>query len=94
VGRNAGVPARERLRILEKTTDGFVIAEKDLEVRGPGDLLGSRQSGIPAMRVADPFRDLSRLGHARRSAREKLDRGERIVSDLFGYSSAPKSEAD
>jgi ATP-dependent DNA helicase RecG len=94
VGRNAGEPARERVRILEKTTDGFVIAEKDLEVRGPGDLLGSRQSGIPAMRVADPFRDLPQLGHARRRAREKLDRGERIVSDLFGYSSAPKSEAD
>ena len=94
VGRNAGEQARDRLRILEKTTDGFAIAEKDLEARGPGDMLGSRQSGIPAMRVADPFRDLPRLGHARRRAREKLDRGERIVSDLFGYSSAPKSEAD
>jgi ATP-dependent DNA helicase RecG len=94
VGRNAGEEARDRLRILEKTTDGFAIAEKDLETRGPGDLLGSRQSGIPAMRVADPFRDLARLGHARRRARVKLDRGERIVSDLFGYSSAPKSEAD
>jgi ATP-dependent DNA helicase RecG len=93
VGRNAAEEARERLRILEKTTDGFAIAEKDLETRGPGDLLGSRQSGIPAMRVADPFRDLPRLGWARRLAREKLDRGERIVSDLFGYSSAPKSEA-
>jgi len=93
VGRNAAEEARERLRILEKTTDGFAIAEKDLETRGPGDLLGSRQSGIPAMRVADPFRDLPRLGEARRIARQKLDRGERIVSDLFGYSSAPKSEA-
>jgi ATP-dependent DNA helicase RecG len=93
VGRNAAEEARERLRILEKTTDGFTIAEKDLETRGPGDLLGSRQSGIPAMRVADPFRDLPRLGEARRIARQKLDRGERIVSDLFGYSSAPKSEA-
>jgi ATP-dependent DNA helicase RecG len=93
VGRNAGEEARERLRILEKTTDGFAIAEKDLETRGPGDLLGSRQSGIPAMRVADPFRDLPRLQEARRIARAKLDRGERIVSDLFGYSSAPKSEA-
>ena len=88
VGRNAGQDARERLDILEKTTDGFAIAEKDLETRGPGDLLGKRQSGIPAMRVADPFRDLARLGDARRIVRERVERGERIVSDLFGYPAA------
>jgi ATP-dependent DNA helicase RecG len=88
VGGNAGEEARERLDILEKTTDGFVIAERDLETRGPGDLLGTRQSGIPAMRVADPFRDLARLGEARRVVRERLEKGERIVSDLFGYPAA------
>jgi ATP-dependent DNA helicase RecG len=88
VGRNAGQDARERLDILEKTTDGFAIAEKDLETRGPGDLLGKRQSGIPAMRVADPFRDLARLGDARRIVRERVEKGGRIVSDLFGYPAA------
>jgi ATP-dependent DNA helicase RecG len=93
VGRNATPEALERLDILEKTTDGFAIAEKDLETRGPGDLLGTRQSGLPPMRVADPFRDLERLREARNVARERLERGEAIASDLFGYSSAPKSEA-
>jgi ATP-dependent DNA helicase RecG len=89
VGRNAGEEARERLRVLEKTTDGFAIAEKDLETRGPGDLLGTRQSGLPAMRVADPLRDLARLGEARRIARERIERGAAIESDLFGYPSRP-----
>ena len=92
VGRGATEEARQRLRVLEKTSDGFVIAEMDLETRGPGDLLGTRQSGIAAMRVADPIRDLSRLGEARRVANDRLSRGETIASDLFGYSSAPKSE--
>jgi len=85
VGERAGEEARNRLAILEKTSDGFLIAEKDLEARGPGDLLGSRQSGLPAMRVADPVKDLPRLGEARREVLERLGRGEKIVSDLFGY---------
>ena len=85
VGKRTGEEARRRLSILEETSDGFLIAEKDLEARGPGDLLGSRQSGLPAMRVADPVRDLRRLGEARREVLERLSRGEEIVSDLFGY---------
>jgi ATP-dependent DNA helicase RecG len=85
VGERAGEEARRRLSILEGTSDGFLIAEKDLEARGPGDLLGSRQSGLPAMRVADPVKDLGRLGEARREVVERLGRGETIVSDLFGY---------
>ena len=85
VGERAGEEARSRLSVLENTNDGFLIAEKDLESRGPGDLLGSRQSGLPAMRVADPVKDLGRLGEARREVVERLARGETIVSDLFGY---------
>jgi ATP-dependent DNA helicase RecG len=85
VGHKAGEDAKSRLEVLEKTTDGFAIAERDLETRGPGDLLGTRQSGLPAMQVADPLRDLARLGEARRIARERLEKGERVVSDLFGY---------
>jgi ATP-dependent DNA helicase RecG len=84
VGERAGREARERLALLEETSDGFVIAEKDLEARGPGDLLGSRQSGLPAMRVADPVKDLGKLGDARREVVERLGRGETIQSDLFG----------
>ena len=93
VGRNATEEALERLDVLAKTNDGFAIAEKDLETRGPGDLLGTRQSGLPPMRVADPFRDLERLRQARTTVRQRLERGETIASDLFGYSSAPISEA-
>jgi len=85
VGDRAGEDARRRLAMLEQTSDGFVIAEKDLEVRGPGDLLGSRQAGLLAMRVADPVRDLTRLREARRRVVERMARGEEIVSDLFGY---------
>jgi ATP-dependent DNA helicase RecG len=84
-GRGATPDARERLALLESTSDGFVIAEKDLAVRGPGDLLGRRQSGLPAMRVADPIRDLAALGQARREVVAAREAGREIRSDLFGY---------
>jgi len=90
-GRDAAPEALERLSVLERTSDGFLIAEKDLEARGPGDLLGSRQSGLPAMRVADPVRDLAALGEARRRVVALHAKGEEVRSDLFGYP-APKSE--
>jgi len=85
VGNRTGEEARRRLAILEQTTDGFLIAEKDLEARGPGDLLGTRQSGLPPLRIADPVRDLHRLAEARRDAAARRERGETIASDLFGY---------
>jgi ATP-dependent DNA helicase RecG len=50
--------ATKRLRIMEKTTDGFKIAEEDLLIRGVGDMLGTRQSGIPRFRVGDIVRDM------------------------------------
>ncbi len=85
VGNRTGEEARRRLAILEQTTDGFLIAEKDLEARGPGDLLGTRQSGLPPLRIADPVRDLHHLAEARRDAAARRERGETIASDLFGY---------
>src|SRR5687767_2319141 len=57
---------RERLKALTETTDGFVIAEKDLELRGPGDFFGTRQSGLPTLRVGDLMRDHSIMEEARR----------------------------
>jgi ATP-dependent DNA helicase RecG len=60
--------ARERLKIMEETTDGFKIAEKDLEIRGPGEVMGTRQSGIPAFRIANLVRDQKILEVARREA--------------------------
>ncbi|MHB1804658.1 MAG: ATP-dependent DNA helicase RecG, partial [Acidithiobacillus ferrooxidans] len=49
--------ARERLRVMRETHDGFAIARKDLELRGPGEYLGTRQAGILQMRVANILRD-------------------------------------
>lgn len=53
--------ARQRLDTMRQTSDGFVIAEKDLELRGPGELLGTRQTGLAAFRVADLARDAGLL---------------------------------
>jgi len=57
-----------RLRVMEETADGFRIAEADLEIRGPGDFLGTRQAGIPDFRVANILRDGVLLEEARREA--------------------------
>lgn len=60
--------AKERLGIMEETNDGFRIAEKDLEIRGQGDILGTRQSGIQTFKMANIIRDLEILTEARREA--------------------------
>ncbi|QQS45596.1 MAG: ATP-dependent DNA helicase RecG [Acidobacteriota bacterium] len=60
--------AKERLEIMEESTDGFKIAEKDLEIRGPGEVMGTRQSGIPAFRIANIVRDQKILEMARHEA--------------------------
>jgi ATP-dependent DNA helicase RecG len=64
---------RARLKALTDTTDGFVIAEKDLELRGPGDFFGTRQSGMPTLRVGDLVRDHQLMEDARREAVAALD---------------------
>jgi ATP-dependent DNA helicase RecG len=68
--------ANERLGIMAETNDGFVIAEKDLELRGPGELLGTRQSGLPEFRVANIVRDQQFLEGARKEAEFYLAKGE------------------
>lgn len=60
--------ARERLGIMEETTDGFKIAEKDLEIRGQGEILGTRQSGVQTFKIGNIIRDLEILEEARREA--------------------------
>jgi ATP-dependent DNA helicase RecG len=65
--------ARRRLSVLRETNDGFVVAQRDLELRGPGELLGTRQTGLPQYRVADLVRDAS-LMPAVQSAAEQLRR--------------------
>jgi ATP-dependent DNA helicase RecG len=73
------VVANERLGIMAQTNDGFVIAEKDLELRGPGELLGTRQSGLPEFRVANIVRDQQFLEGARKEADFYLAKGEQSV---------------
>ncbi|MEO8204840.1 MAG: ATP-dependent DNA helicase RecG [Chthoniobacterales bacterium] len=60
--------ALEKLTILEKTADGFEIAEADLRLRGPGDLIGTAQSGLPQMKLGDFFRDADLMTQARNAA--------------------------
>lgn len=63
---------KRRLRIMTKTQNGFVIAEEDLKLRGPGDFMGSRQSGEPYFKVGHPLLDEPILVQARQSARELI----------------------
>jgi ATP-dependent DNA helicase RecG len=69
--------ATERLGIMAETNDGFRIAEKDLELRGPGELLGTRQSGLPEFRIANLVRDQKILDTAQKEAEFYLNKGER-----------------
>lgn len=82
--------AKERLGIMEETSDGFKIAEKDLAIRGQGEILGVRQAGVQTFRIADIIRDVSILEEAKREADRWADASnqtaearelQRIVSD-------------
>ena len=85
--------ANARLSALMESSDGFLLAEKDAELRGPGDVLGIRQSGALPLRVANPVRDISILATARRMAFDLVRTGEfdgpdfaalkRLVLDRF-----------
>ncbi len=79
---------RQRLKVMRESTDGFVIAEKDLELRGPGELLGTRQTGLVDLRVADLVRDRDLLPVVQARARELLEsdpgQAERIVERWLG----------
>ena len=66
------VEAMQRLRTLASTTDGFKISEEDLKLRGPGDFFGSRQHGLPQMKLADLAGDMRLLSEAQESARRLL----------------------
>ncbi|KGM55725.1 ATP-dependent DNA helicase RecG [Lysobacter arseniciresistens ZS79] len=65
--------ARQRLETMRETSDGFVIAEKDLELRGPGELLGTRQTGLAGFRLADLARDADLLPQVHDIAGQLLD---------------------
>ena len=80
--------AKQRLETMRATSDGFVIAEKDLELRGPGELLGTRQTGLADFRIADLARDADLLPEAHRIAeallRESPALADRLVERWIG----------
>ncbi len=76
-----GERAKARLSTMRETNDGFEIAQKDLELRGPGELLGTRQSGLPQFRIADLTRDHTLLQGVRDVAAQLLENGETKLID-------------
>jgi ATP-dependent DNA helicase RecG len=75
-----GENARQRLEMMERTEDGFLIAEKDLELRGGGEVLGARQSGMPEFRVAEVPNFAELLAAARDDARLVLNQDPELQS--------------
>ena len=79
--------ARERLAVMRHTNDGFEVARRDLELRGPGELLGTRQTGLAQMRVADLLRDADLLPRVQVAAETLLrdwPRARRGVDQALG----------
>ena len=72
--------AEERLGIMAQTSNGFIIAEKDLELRGPGELLGTKQSGLPEFRIGNIVRDQPLLEKAREEAEFYLAKPKSVVT--------------
>ncbi len=81
VARGSSEKSEKRLRAMTSTTDGFKIADADLEIRGPGDFLGTRQSGhMPELRIADLLRDVLLVSVAREAARAEIERDPKLAS--------------
>jgi ATP-dependent DNA helicase RecG len=86
-GEEVSEEARRRLQVMCDTQDGFVIARRDLEMRGPGEFLGTRQSGIPDLRIGDILRDQEILEDARREAQRTVQgmRGGGAEGELLAH---------
>ena len=86
-GKKVSDEAEIRLKCMVETADGFKIAEKDLEIRGPGEFFGTRQSGLPSLRVANPIRDFDILEVARLEAMNYIEHPPSAVKfrDLLTY---------
>lgn len=84
LGKNAGKDARERIKILMETNDGFLISQKDLEMRGPGNPVGKAQWGFMNFRLANPLRDMEILYLAREEAFNIINKPEEYP-EISGY---------
>jgi ATP-dependent DNA helicase RecG len=79
-GQNIGNEARERMKIMTSTNNGFIIAEKDLDMRGPGDIEGTRQSGVLNFKLASIVQDRSLLEVARSFAEDIMENDPELSS--------------
>ena len=75
--------AKSRLQILRESNDGFTIAEKDLELRGPGELMGTRQTGLPDLKIADLARDTKLLPSVHKAANIILDNNPELIHKII-----------
>lgn len=78
-----GRQSRQRLAVMRDSSDGFIIAQKDLEIRGPGEVLGTRQTGELQFRVADVVRDQQLLAHVQQAARKVHSQHPQAVAPLI-----------
>ena len=77
---NSSEESRHRLKVMSKISDGFAISEEDLKLRGPGDFFGSRQHGLPKLKIADMSENVDILRKAQLCAEEILRRDEKLTS--------------
>ena len=81
VRRNITDTSKNRLSVMEKTNDGFIIADEDLKLRGPGEFFGLRQSGFFQFKIADMVQDGSLLRQARSSAFDLIVQDQKLTND-------------
>lgn len=82
VGDQVSNEARERLKVMIRSSSGFEIAEEDLRIRGPGDFLGTRQAGMPDFRYAHPMKDRELMAEAQRAAGELFRESGKLPDNL------------
>ena len=78
IGEEVSHIARDRLHVMTRVTDGFKIAEEDLKIRGPGEFLGSRQHGVPGLKLANPLRDHRIVESVRSCVKGLMERDPRL----------------
>ena len=78
-----GKISQKRLQVLRDSHDGFVISEKDLEIRGPGEVLGTKQTGVAEFKVANLMRDRKMIPTVQHYARELLGKYPDIAENLI-----------
>lgn len=71
--------AKERMQVMAKNNDGFVIAEKDLELRGPGEFFGIKQHGIPELKIANLYKDMELLKEAQKAAKAIIEDDPQLI---------------